>query len=308
MQSKYIYGPVPSRRLGFSLGIDIIPFKLCNFDCIYCQLGKTTNKTIERKKYSPSDEILQEVKDVLKMNGRVDYLTFSGSGEPTLHSGIGYLINELKKITQIPVTVFTNGSLLFRADVQKDLLRADVILPSLCAATQVVLEKINRSHPSLTIDAIIQGLITFRKRYNGKIWLEIMLVRGVNDSLVEITKLQEVVKKIEPDKIHLNTVVRPPGEEYASPLLIAELIKIKEYFGDKCEIIAEFKGKKEGLYSPNKEDQILNVIKRRPVTADDIYNVTSLHMNEILKYLDKLQKDKKIRLTEHKGSEYFEIP
>lgn len=308
MQSKYIYGPVPSRRLGFSLGIDIIPFKLCSFDCIYCQLGKTTNKTIERKKYSPSDEILQEVKDVLKMNGRVDYLTFSGSGEPTLHSGIGYLINELKKITQIPVTVFTNGSLLFRADVQKDLLRADVILPSLCAATQVVLEKINRSHPSLTIDAIIQGLITFRKRYNGKIWLEIMLVRGVNDSLVEITKLQEVVKKIEPDKIHLNTVVRPPGEEYASPLLIAELIKIKEYFGDKCEIIAEFKEKKEGLYSPNKEDQILNVIKRRPVTADDIYNVTSLHMNEILKYLDKLQKDKKIRLTEHKGSEYFEIP
>jgi wyosine [tRNA(Phe)-imidazoG37] synthetase (radical SAM superfamily) len=135
-----------------------------------------------------------------------------------------------------------------------------------------------------------------------------MLVRGVNDSLVEITKLQEVVKKIEPDKIHLNTVVRPPSEEYASPLLIAELIKIKEYFGDKCEIIAEFKGKKEGLYSPNKEDQILNVIKRRPVTADDIYNVTSLHMNEILKYLDKLQKDKKIRLTEHKGREYFEIP
>jgi len=306
MPGKYTYGPVPSRRLGFSLGIDLIPFKNCSFDCIYCQLGKTTNKTIERKEYFRYEEILREVKDTIEKGGRIDYLTFSGSGEPTLHSRLGHLINELKKITKIPIAVLTNGTLLFMPDVQQDLLEADVVLPTLCTTTQKIFQKINRPYSTLNIEKIIQGQIGFRKKYKGKIWLEIMLVKGINDAQAEINKLNEVVKEIAPDKIHLNTVVRPPSEKYASPLSIEELQRIKNVFGSKCEVIAGFKDKREALYPQDIEKTIMELTKRRPVTLEDISNVTGLHKNEIIKYIDHLQQEKKIALTEHGGQNYYE--
>jgi wyosine [tRNA(Phe)-imidazoG37] synthetase (radical SAM superfamily) len=307
MTSKYVYGPVPSRRLGFSLGIDLVPFKYCSYDCIYCQLGKTTKKTIERKEYAPTEKILEEVNIALTMSRRIDYLTFSGSGEPTLHSKIGYMINQLKKITTTPLAVLTNGSLLFRPDVQRDLISADVVLPTLCAVSEKIFNKINRNHPLLSIGTIIRGMIDFRRQYHGKIWLEIMLAKGINDSESEVRKIMEVAGKIAPDKIHLNTVVRPPSEQYAAPLSYRELKKIKQSFGGTCEIIAEFKRKKQTLYSPTKENDILNLIKRRPVTLDDIFHVTGLHKNELLKYLAKLKNEQKIKLTQHKARKYYEV-
>jgi len=306
MQDKYTYGPVPSRRLGFSLGIDLIPFKNCSFDCIYCQLGKTTNKTIERKEYLPTEEILKGVKEILKKGDHIDYLTFSGSGEPTLHSRIGYLITELKKMTKIPVAVLTNGSLLFMSDVQKELSDADVVLPTLCATTQEIFKKINRPIPNIAIEKVIRSLISFRKIYKGKIWLEIMLVKGINDSLSEINKLKDDVVKIAPDRIHLNTVVRPPSEKYALPLSTEELQKVKNILGDNAEIIASTKTKREPAYIIDIEKTIFDIIKRRPVTLDDICSVTDLHRNEILKYLDQLQQDKKIKLTKHDSRNYYE--
>ncbi|KPJ74121.1 hypothetical protein AMJ52_01790 [candidate division TA06 bacterium DG_78] len=307
MGSKYVYGPVPSRRLGFSLGVDLVPFKYCSYDCIYCQLGKTTKKTLERKEYAPTEKILKEVKIALNTGGRTDYLTFSGSGEPTLHSKIGYMIKQLKGITAIPLAVLTNGSLLFRSDVQSDLLSADVILPTLCAVSEKIFIKINRNHPLLSIGTIIQGMVDFRRRYQGKIWLEIMLVKGINDSESEIRKIKEATEKIAPDKIHLNTVVRPPSEKYAAPLSYKQLQKIKQSFGDTCEIIAGFKGKKQISYSHTKENDILNLIKRRPVTLDDISHVTGLHKNELLKYLERLKTKQKIKLTQHKAQKYYEV-
>jgi len=306
MQDKYTYGPVPSRRLGFSLGIDLIPFKNCSFDCIYCQLGKTTNKTIERKEYLPTEEILKGVKEILKKGNHIDYLTFSGSGEPTLHSRIGYLITELKKMTKIPVAVLTNGSLLFMSDVQKELSDADVVLPTLCATTQEIFKKINRPIPNIAIEKVIRSLISFRKIYKGKIWLEIMLVKGINDSLSEINKLKDDVVKIAPDRIHLNTVVRPPSEKYALPLSTEELQKVKNILGDNAEIIASTKTKRGPAYIIDIEKTIFDIIKRRPVTLDDICSVTDLHRNEILKYLDQLQQDKKIKLTKHDSRNYYE--
>lgn len=306
MQDKYTYGPVPSRRLGFSLGIDLIPFKNCSFDCIYCQLGKTTNKTIERKEYLPTEEILKGVKEILKKGDHIDYLTFSGSGEPTLHSRIGYLITELKKMTKIPVAVLSNGSLLFMSDVQKELSDADVVLPTLCATTQEIFKKINRPIPNITIEKVIRSLISFRKIYKGKIWLEIMLVKDINDSLSEINKLKDDVMKIAPDRIHLNTVVRPPSEKYALSLSTEELQKVKNILGDKAEIIASTKTKREPAYIIDIEKTIFDIIKRRPVTLADICSVTGLHRNEILKYLDQLQQDKKIRLTKHDSRNYYE--
>ncbi len=306
MQHKYIYGPVPSRRLGFSLGIDVVPLKNCSFDCIYCQLGKTTNNIIERKEYAPTREILQDIKEALKKGGHIDYLTFSGSGEPTLHSKIDYIIKELKKITPIPIAVLTNGSLFFMRDVQEALLPADVVLPTLCSATQEIFQKINRAHPQITLEKMIKGLINFRKLYRGKIWLELMFVKGINDTPSEISKLKAVVEKVKPDKIHLNTVVRPPSEKYASPLSIEELQKIKNIFGSNAEIIVDSETKRESAYLVDIEKTILDVIKRRPVTVNDICNVTGLHQNEILKYLEQMQKANKIKLTQHSGRVYYE--
>jgi len=306
MNNKYIYGPVPSRRLGFSLGIDIIPFKNCSFNCIYCQVGRTTNLTIERKEYSPAEEILKAVKDELKKDNYIDYLTFSGSGEPTLNSKIGYLINELKKITTIPVAVLTNGSLLFIPDVRTDLLKADVVLPTLCAATQEIFQKIHRAHSAITIESITDGLIKFRTEYRGKIWLEVVAIKGINDSPDEIKKLNKIIKKINPDKIQLNTVVRPPCEKWALPLSIDELQKIQRVFGKKCEIIADFKPQKGTGYKIDIEKTVYDIVRRRPVTIDDIISVTGIHKIELIKYLDQLIRKKKIKLTEHSGKRYYE--
>ncbi|MGB3479053.1 MAG: radical SAM protein [bacterium] len=307
METKYTYGPVPSRRLGFSLGIDLIPFKYCSFDCIYCQLGKTTNKTIARKEYFPPQKILKDVKAIIKKSGNIDYLTFSGSGEPTLHSGIGYLIGELKKITKIPVAVLTNSSLLFMPDVQEELSNADVVLPTLCGTTQEIFNKINRPIPDINIQKVIRGLIDFRQLYKGRIWLEIMLIKGLNDEQLNLDKLRMVVEKIAPDRIHLNTVVRPPSEKYALPLSIDELQRIEKIFGDNAEIIASFKANRESAYLIDTEKIILDMMQRRPITLEDICSVTGLHRNEVLKYLDKLHRAKKVKLTEHDKRNYYEI-
>lgn len=303
----YIYGPVPSRRLGFSLGIDIIPFKTCTFDCIYCQLGPTTRKTVKRKKYFPPKEILSAIKKKLASGQRIDYITFSGSGEPSLNSEMGKLIREIKKITSIPVAVLTNSSLLSRESVRKDFLAADLVAPSLDAATQEAFVKTNRPHPSLKLEEIIEGIEKFRQEFKGSIWLEIMLIKGVNDSPPHLRKLKETIAKIKPEKIHLNTVVRPPAENFARPLSLRELEKIKKVFGKNTEIIAEFDKKAQKPSSEDLEKAILSMIQRRPVTLSDISTSLRAHKNEIIKYLSFLIKEGKIQSITHKGLEYYKL-
>jgi wyosine [tRNA(Phe)-imidazoG37] synthetase (radical SAM superfamily) len=302
----YTYGPVPSRRLGFSLGIDIIPFKTCTFDCIYCQLGPTTKKSVKRKKYFSPKEILRAVKKKLSSGQRIDYITFSGSGEPTLNSNIGSLIREIKKMTSIPVAVLTNGSLLSRESVRKDLSAADLVVPSLDAATQKAFAQTNRPHSSLKLEKIIDGLEKFRHEFKGSIWLEIMLVKGVNDSPAHLRRLKDAIAKIRPEKIHLNTVVRPPTEKFAKPLSKKELERIKKILGKKAEIIAEFDKKAQKLSSEDIEKAILSIIQRRPVTLQDISTSLGMHKNEVIKYLNFLLEEGKIQCTSHKALKYYE--
>ncbi|MFB0565184.1 MAG: radical SAM protein [Candidatus Aminicenantaceae bacterium] len=302
----YIYGPVPSRRLGFSLGIDIIPFKTCTFDCIYCQLGPTTKKAIRRKGYLPSKEIISQVKKILASGRRIDYITFSGSGEPTLNSAIGKLIREIKKITPIPVAVLTNSSLLSRRSVREALLASDLVVPSLDAAIPEVFHRINRPYNSLKIEDIIEGLKEFRQEFSGSIWLEIMLVKGVNDSIPHLRKLKKIITDIKPDKVQLNTVIRPPAEKYAHALSLRELEKIKNIFGNNCEIIVEFDKEGQILPSENLEESILSMIQRRPVTLSDISSSLGKNQSEILKYLNFLLEKGKIQSVIHKDIEYYE--
>lgn len=303
---SYIYGPVPSRRLGFSLGIDIIPFKTCSFNCIYCQLGPTPKQTFKRKVYYPTSEILAQVKKVLSSGKRIDYITFSGSGEPTLNPAIGKLIREIKKMTDIPVAVLTNSSLLSLKSVREALKAADLVVPSLDAATQNILDKINRPHRPLKMEKIIEGLKEFRKEFKGDIWLEVMLVKGVNDSPAHLRKLKKVIEEIKPDKIQLNTVVRPPAEKSAKSLSFVEMEAVRKIMGGKCEIISEFEKKEQKPPSENLEILLLSMIQRRPVTLADLSASIGKHKNEIIKYLNFLLNKGKIKAVEHKGLKYYE--
>ncbi len=316
---KYIYGPVPSRRLGFSLGVDLVPYKTCPFDCIYCQLGKTTNKTVTRKEYSTKEKILRDVAETLAASqplhcggkGRatdkkIDYITLAGSGEPTLNSGIGWLIKEIKKITQTSIAVLTNGSLLWDKSLRQELLLADLVVPSLDAVTENVFKSINCPHQSLDINKIIKGLKEFRKEFKNTIWLEIMLVKGVNDSKEEIEKFKNLISEIRPDKVHLNTVVRPPTDKSAHPLSIEKLEEIRDFFGENCEVIAEFKREKQADFSEDIEQAIIELIKRRPVTLSDINNSLGIHRNELIKYLESSEKSNRIKKTNYEGVTYYE--
>lgn len=229
---KYIYGPVKSRRLGLSLGVSPIPYKTCNFDCVYCQLGRTPAKTKTRKNYFPIEAILAELKTWLKENQsqakKIKFITLSGLGEPTLHLKLGEVISKIKKISKIPLAVITNSSYLASASARKSLLEAELIVPSLDAVRQAIFEKIDRPAPGIEIGKIISGLIKLRQEFSGKIWLEIMLVKGVNDSLEEIKRMAPVIAKIKPDKIQLNSPVRAACEPDVFPLTKEKLLKIKK--------------------------------------------------------------------------------
>lgn len=303
----HIYGPVPSRRLGYSLGVDILPFKTCSLDCIYCQLGHTKRKTVRRQKYFDENIILAQIKDAIASGQRIDYITFSGSGEPTLNTALGNLIREIKKSTAIPVAILTNGTLLFRKSVREALFPADLVVPSLDAATQDIFERINRPHPSLKIEHIIGGLTKFRHEFGGKIWLEVLLVKGVNDSPTHLDALKTAISGINPDKIHLNTVVRPPAEKSAFPLSSHELSEIRQFFGKKAEVVAEFDKSQDRPASQDLKAAILALVARRPVTLADMSQSLGKHQNELIKYCDFLLKEGRIKLVIHEGKKFYEF-
>jgi wyosine [tRNA(Phe)-imidazoG37] synthetase (radical SAM superfamily) len=304
---KYVFGPVPSRRLGMSLGIDLIPFKTCSYDCIYCELGRTIHKTTVRKEYISGSLILKQLQEYVSvLDSPPDYITISGSGEPTLNSQLGEIIKHIKTITKIPLAVLTNSSLLFMDEVKKDLLEADIVLPSLDAVSPNIFKYINRPDSRLTIDKIIRGLINFRKVFTGQIWLEILFCRAVNDDCKEVERMCETIEEIKPDKIQLNTVVRPAFEDYVTPLNGIQLQAIKKKLGTRAEIIATTIPSQGGTHFIDNEENILNLIARRPCTMEDICIALELHPNETFKYLCKLEKESRIGHTLYNRHMYYQ--
>ena len=235
---RYIYGPVRSRRLGLSLGVSLTPHKTCSFDCVYCQLGKTTLLTQERKDYINTEEILSELRGFLQNNVQpCDYISLSGYGEPLLNAGIQKMIRGIKGLTAIPVVLITNASLLIEPAARQDVLEADLLVPSLDAVTQDVFEKIDRPAPGIKIEDILNGLIALRGEFKGRIYLEIMLVKDINDSLVYAAKFKEAIARINPDKIQLNSPARSTTEAWVRPPEKERLREIKDILGSRCEII-----------------------------------------------------------------------
>lgn len=286
---KYVFGPVPSRRLGSSLGIDLLPRKTCTYDCIYCQVGKTTHHAVHRREFVPGSKIIAEIKRKLEEGLEIDYITFSGSGEPTLHSGLGQIISRVKKMTDIPVAVITNGALLWMKEVQEGLAAADVVLPTLSTATPALFQKIHRPSPGLSLDTIFRGMIEFRKNFKGKIWLEVFVVKGLNDSEEEMRKLRPMVRKIRPDKIQLNTSVRLPSKKYSASIPSSKLQRLASILGKKAELIADYSRKRPAKTRIPSQNEILGFLKRRPATAEEIANGLNVSRESAKEVLRKMR-------------------
>jgi wyosine [tRNA(Phe)-imidazoG37] synthetase (radical SAM superfamily) len=307
MSYKHLFGPVPSRRLGVSLGIDLVPYKTCTLNCVYCECGRTTNLTLERKEYVPTEEILTELDDYLTGNPELDYITFSGSGEPTLHTGIKRIIDFLKeRYPKYKVAVLTNGTLFYDKGVRQELVRADLIKPSLDAVSEEAFRKVNRPHIDILPRGMIDGLIAFRKEFEGAIWLEVFIVPGLNDGDSELQLMKEAIGRIKPDKVQINTLDRPGAESWVMPAHKDELDRIAKLLGG--EVIANFESRKKvKSFSRATEANIISTIQRRPCTAKDLSEMLNLHLNEVNKYIQTLLEAGKIVSEEKERGVFFRI-
>jgi wyosine [tRNA(Phe)-imidazoG37] synthetase (radical SAM superfamily) len=303
-----VFGPVPSRRLGRSLGIDPISFKTCTYDCVYCQLGRTTHKTLARAPYVAASAIISELESWLDSGATADVITLSGSGEPTLNSEIGEIIGWLKKHATVPIALLTNGSLLFQDEVRKAIRLVDLLLPSLDAGTPDAFEKINRPCAGLDLGLVVEGLMAARRECAAPIWLEVMLVAGFNDSVEEIGAIRRTIDRVQPDRVQINTVVRPPAERCAGAVSRETLAVAREAFGQTAEII---------VFAPQTEaarvsdcqlsERMMSLLARRPCTLSDIAVGLSVHRNEAAKYVGRLLAAGAIRPIRY-GSEVYYVP
>jgi wyosine [tRNA(Phe)-imidazoG37] synthetase (radical SAM superfamily) len=274
---KYTFGPVPSRRLGQSLGIDTIPLKTCNWNCVYCQLGRSIPVTNERKEYYPRQEIVDEVRQVVAAHGprQIDWLTFVGSGEPTLHIGIGWLIREVKALSNLPVAVITNGSLLYRPDVRQELMAADAVMPTFDCGSPDLYRRIIRPHPEITFERHVQGLVEFSREYEGKLWVELMLMRGLNDSEEALRDIAAILRQVQPDAVNINLPTRPPAETWVHVPDKAAQMRACAILGTVARVVPPTEGIFDldscGDDSQALVDAIVNVITRHPMSDTDIW-------------------------------------
>lgn len=282
----YVYGPVPSRRLGRSLGVDLVPFKVCPYDCIYCQLGRTTDKTLDRRDWAPLDDIIDELMERIAL--KPDYITLGGSGEPTLYAHLGDLIDAIRTMTDIPVAVLTNGALLWQPEVRRQLRDATLVIPSLDAGDAETFQAVNRPHKNLKFNQVLEGLIAFREEYWGHYWLEVLLVSNITAAEAQVRKIAACIERIRPDRVQINTATRPASEAFAEAVDPDRLRRLARLFPGNAEVISNriSAGIKSSLRGG--DGAVLDLLRRRPCTIDDISEALQSHRAEIIKYLDGL--------------------
>ena len=292
----YTFGPVRSRRLGISLGVDLLTHKTCSLDCIYCECGATTDLRVSRKSFFPVQKVIEELNKVLAKKPKLDYITFSGSGEPTLSEDLGIVITYLKNhYPEYKIALLTNATLLFDPTVRSNLLPLDLIVPSIDAVSLEIFQKINKPHPILNMDEMLDGLIQFRKDYKGMFWIEIFIVPGLNDTIDEITKIRQICLKLSPNKIQLNTLDRPCQTKWVRPALFESLLEIQNLLQPLPVEIISFPKKinnntDKHLLKDQTSDDIMAILKRRPSTIEDLsltLNMKIVHINKSLKVLEE---------------------
>jgi wyosine [tRNA(Phe)-imidazoG37] synthetase (radical SAM superfamily) len=303
---RCIFGPVPSRRLGRSLGVDPVPLKTCTYDCIYCQLGPTTNQTTQRRAHVPTNDIIAQFDSWLEQGGTADSITLAGSGEPTLHAELREIIRCIKRRTAIPVTVLTNGSLLWRDDVRGDIAAADLLIPSLDAALPGAFAQVNRPCTGLELERVLEGLRATRLECGGEMWLEVMLVAARNDSAEQLRALRRAIDSMRPDRIQINTVVRPPADPSVRPLSHESLQRARACLGPRAEIVAalpaDYKGDETAQVTA---EDVVTLLERRPCTTQDICTGLSIHPNEAAKYVAALLAQARITSEQRQDQTYY---
>lgn len=301
---KYVFGPVPSRRLGLSLGCDLAPRKVCSYDCVYCQVGRTDRLTTGRASFVPVGELLAEIKAKIEAGPRPDFVTLSGSGEPTLNTALGEIIAGIRRITDVRVAVLTNGSMFSLAEVRAACAGADVVLPTFDAADEETFRAIHRPAPDVTLENVTEGLAAFRREFKGEIWLEVFLIAGVNSDEEHTRRLGALIERIAPDRVQLNTAVRPTADAGVRALTEEELAGIARLLGPKAEVIADFKRPKaEG--GGAREADVLDMVRRRPVTLGDIAAGLGVPAAEAGRCVAGLVSAGRVVVEERGGKEYY---
>ncbi len=286
---KTLFGPVPSRRLGVSLGVDLVPHKTCSLDCVYCECGPTTHLTLKRRAYVPVDQVMAELKAYLMQDEKIDHITFSGSGEPTLNDGIGEIIRFLKSdFPRYKVALLTNSTLFDQPDVRRQVKDADVVMASLDAPTQALFDRINRPHVQLDLNAIVDGLAAFRKMYSGRLLLEYFAVKGVNDALQVLKTMKPLVAHIDPDGVLLNTLDRPAAEEWVQPIGSNQLKEISDFLEDAEIVEYRSAAADRGLRQKDMMARLVATIRRRPYTIQDMSQIMGIETEALQPVLDQL--------------------
>ena len=304
---RHVYGPVPSRRLGLSLGVDIVPFKHCTLDCVYCQLGHTTSLTVERRAFVPIEPVVADVATALRERPTPDFVTLSGSGEPTLHSQLGELIESLHDITHLPIAVVTNGTLLWVPEVRAACTKADLVLPSLDAGDAKTFSLVNRPHPEITFERSVSGLKAFRAEYEGQIWLEVFVVKGITDTENAVRAIAGVVSDLKPDRVQLNTAVRPTAEAGLQPVSPQRMEALDSLFEPPAEVVADFRRPQAEVRESASAEVVLEMLRRRPATVEDLAAGLGLHANEVVKLVDQLRQAGAVAEEVRSGRRYFRL-
>jgi len=285
---KHVYGPVPSRRLGRSLGVDLVPLKTCNYNCIYCQLGPTARTTVQRADYTPVEAVVEEVRARLEQGAEPDWITLGGSGDPTLHASFGRVAEGIRRFTSVPICLLTNGGLFGNPEVRAACAEVDLVVPNLDAADEEAFQRINRPHPGTTLEGVVSGLEALRAESKGQIWLEVFLVLGLNSSDTDIEQFNALISRIRPDRIQLNTAVRPPAEATVRPVPRERLEEICSMMGERAEVIADVDALQGMPESAATAELVLEMLRRRPCTIEDIATGLAIHRHEAIKLVRTL--------------------
>ena len=305
---KHVFGPVPSRRLGQSLGIDPVPLKTCNWNCVYCQLGRTQNFVTARQSFFEVEEVFEQVKEALRShqpNG-IDWITFVGSGETTLHSGLGEMIAGVKGLSDIPVAVITNGSLLYQPQVRAELILADAVLPTLDAGNPTLYRRINRPHPEFTFERLVHGLIDFRKEYKNQLWVEVMLVQSLNDSAESLEEIKGWLDKINPDEVHIVQPTRPPVEIWVRPPDEETLLRAQAILGDVATVVLPAQGSFDLGSEKNLIDAILGIITRHPMRETELMeSLYDWSASEVADHLEALSQSGRAQVIIRFGERFW---